>query len=271
MFWLGKILTIAFLPPGSLIVLFIAAAVLSLFRKSEKARKWSIALVVVGILSFIACTMGPIADAMLAPLENAHPALAPVSSLDRKEFPSYGAIVVLGSGAVAFSPEEGKGSSLGQHSTRRVAYAYRLSKMLGLPIIFSGGEAYGADKREGEARAAKRCLTEWGMDGERIIIEEESRSTWENARYTAELLESMGKGGEKLILVTSAFHMDRAVKSFQKNGMDVLPAPTDYLSSRKAGSWTDWLPSPEASEKICLALHETAGGAWYSLRPAKKR
>jgi uncharacterized SAM-binding protein YcdF (DUF218 family) len=107
------------------------------------------------------------------------------------------------------------------------------------------------------------------MDARRIMIEDKSVNTWENAVFSAAALKAAGLA-PKAILVTSAFHMPRAVMSFRKNGIEVVPAPTDYLASRASKDWMSWIPSAEGCGKISMALHEYLGWLWYSLKPKAK-
>jgi uncharacterized SAM-binding protein YcdF (DUF218 family) len=267
---LGKILGFAFLPPGSLILLALLGFLLSLSRKPGKAGAWSKACFAAAALGFIACCLGPLSDLAILPLEDRYPALAPVDSLSKADFAGRSAIVVLGADATGRSPEEGGGSSPGTRSTRRISYAFRLSRRAGLPILFSGGQAYGPAEAEGEAQAVRRCLIQMGMEPGRIILEDKSRSTWENAAMSARVLEAAGLA-PKVVLVSSAFQMPRAVESFRKNGIDALPAPADYLADRSPLRWTSWLPSADGFVKVQIALHEYAGILYYSLRPAAKR
>jgi uncharacterized SAM-binding protein YcdF (DUF218 family) len=269
MFILGKAVSFIFLPPGSIVLLFVLGFIFSLFRKSDRARAWSKAFVVFGALAFIVCSLGPLADLALLPLENGHSALGPAGTLEAKDVEGCTAVIVLGSGTTAFSPDEGGGSSLGPRAARRVSYAYRLARRLGLPLVFSGGKVFESAGQEGEAQAAQRFLTESGMDGRRIMIEDKSVSTWENAVLSAATLKAAGLA-PKAILVTSAFHMPRAVMSFRKNGIEVVPAPTDYLADRSPKDWTSWIPSAEGCGKISMALHEYLGWLWYSLKPKAK-
>ena len=158
---------------------------------------------------------------------------------------------------------------MGPYSSRRVSYAFRLSRRLELPLLFSGGKVFETAAQEGEAQAARRFLIESGMDGRKIILEDKSVSTWENAAFTAKTLRAAGLP-LKVALVTSAFHMPRALMSFRKNGIEAIPAPTDYLASRAPKRWTDWIPSPDSFMKVNLALHEYLGSVWYSLKPSAK-
>jgi uncharacterized SAM-binding protein YcdF (DUF218 family) len=103
----------------------------------------------------------------------------------------------------------------------------------------------------------------YGVPESQLIIENRSRSTAENARYTAEILRQ--KGIRKIILVTDAVHMRRAQKTFEKWGLTVIPAPCGFRPVYEFG-WGDALPNWEAIMWIEDVLHEVAGLVWYWTR-----
>jgi uncharacterized SAM-binding protein YcdF (DUF218 family) len=93
--------------------------------------------------------------------------------------------------------------------------------------------------------------------------EDRSRTTWENAVYTAQLLER-----EKLttiVLVTQAWHLPRALWAFERVGMKALPWPAPRTALR-LGALDDFLPSIAALHDTAHALHEMIGGVYYRLR-----
>lgn len=99
-------------------------------------------------------------------------------------------------------------------------------------LIFTGGKAslLGQDKSESEA--TRDLWASIGYPIERVLFEGESRNTVENALNTAALVKP--KPGQKWLLVTSAYHMPRAVGIFRKAGFDVIAAPVDYRASYKS-------------------------------------
>lgn len=172
------------------------------------------------------------------------------------------AIVVLGGGLYSDAPEYGSDTA-NDRLLLRLRYAAWLSRRSGLPVIPSGGSA-----KEGglpEARIAKQILEqEFGV---RVTaVEDQSRTTWDNARMTRKLLEKMGIG--KVLLVTQAWHMPRALASFRQAGVDVIPAPTVFYHKKEDPEQrlSDWLPDPTALLYSYFALHEYLGRAWYQIR-----
>ena len=98
-----------------------------------------------------------------------------------------------------------------------------------------------------------------------VWLEDESRTTAENAFFTQALLEK--KGIHHVYLVTHAWHMPRAVRIFEQAGLAVTPAPSMFSSAESGdAALLDWLPSAGALKKACLALHEKLGLWWYQVR-----
>ena len=76
----------------------------------------------------------------------------------------------------------------------------------------------------------------FGVPTEALWLESESRNTYENALYSAEILEEQGI--EEIVLVTSAFHMPRSVAIFERQGFTVIPAPSDFTATES--DWAQW-------------------------------
>ncbi len=93
-------------------------------------------------------------------------------------------------------------------------------------IIVSGGIIYQFGYENSEAQAILSVLKMLGVDEESVILEERSTNTYENAVETRKIVEE--QGFEKILLVTSALHMPRALALFEKQGLDVVAIPTDY-------------------------------------------
>ena len=95
------------------------------------------------------------------------------------------------------------------------------------------------------------------------FVEDRSRNTAENAALSAELLAQAGIS--RIVLVTHAIHMTRAARSFEEQGLAVVPAPTVFTGVAPAGA-ASWLPTASALARSALALHEQVGRLWYRLR-----
>jgi len=251
MIFVSKLLTALFLPPGCIILFLI---VLVFFVK------WKIKIFLGMLLIFFyAFSIQPVSDFLLKPLENAWP---PLPEDTDKTWPQ--AIVVLGGGTVQGSPEAGEGhDTLSSDALKRAVYAFTLRNTFRVPLVFSGGKVFDYDQ-ETEAAAAERLFESLGLDSRRIVLETTSRNTWENARETAKLFSDEGHSLERAILVTSAYHVKRGVYCFERNGISVIPAPTDYKCERgRRYDILSFLPSMIYLENTWLALHEYIGLLYY--------
>ena len=171
------------------------------------------------------------------------------------------AIVVLGAGRYREAPEYASDTASMRHLSR-LRYAARIARQTGLPVIPSGGKPDG----EGIAEAiiAEQVLNrDFGIPVQHL--DKRSKNTWENARYVARLLDSLNM--DRVILVTDAAHMPRAIYALQRHGVDAIAAPTnfEYHQSAERPLHERFTPSASAVMNISFGLHELLGRFWYSL------
>lgn len=173
--------------------------------------------------------------------------------------PSGQAIVVLGGGTYHKAPEYG-GDTVKAQTLVRLRYAARLHRVLGKPVLATGGSPEGS--LVGEAQLMKMVLqqdfqvpVQW--------IEQRSSNTLENARLSYRLLKPAGI--ERVYLVTHAWHMPRARRAFEHAGFAVIPAPTGF-ATRFELTVVDFLPRAEALYDSSRFFHEILGIAWYYVR-----
>jgi len=234
------------LPPGGLILL----ALLGLMLSRRFLGKFLILLSISGLYLF---STGFVAQQLALGLQE-YPAQSP----DQLRASGAEAIVVLGGGSYRDAPEYGEDTVSGQ-LLERLRYAAWLSRRLDLPVIPSGGSDLAMGRAEAES-AREVLQQELGV---RVIaVETQSRTTRENAEFTKRLLDSLNLG--RVILVSHAIHMPRAVESFRTAGIDVVPAPTLLVKQREP-QFMDWIPSPDAMSLSYRALHEYLGMLWYRL------
>jgi uncharacterized SAM-binding protein YcdF (DUF218 family) len=144
------------------------------------------------------------------------------------QLPNAEAIVVLGGATKsAFPPRTTPDLS---EQGDRVIYAAQLYRQNKAPfIVLSGGRIDWRGSGSPESGDMANILTSLGIPAEALIQEPDSLNTYQNAVNVKKILESRRIG--KVLLVTSALHMPRSLKIFQRQGMDVIPAPTDFLVS----------------------------------------
>ncbi len=258
MFILSKIFQVFLFPPGLFIILTTAGFVLLLVKR----RKLAIILFSFSIGCMYILSVQPVKDALLVPLENAYPPIT--ESAHSFNTAENIPVVVLGGGAVARSPAEDYQSAPSGGSLKRLIYGIRIRQQTGGTLFISGGTVYQRKGAEPEALAAKRIAMELGVPEEMITIETNSRNTWENAVETKRIL--MQKAKQKIILVTTAYHMKRSVMCFEAQGFTVIPAPTDYFIDRAERSVMSPLPTGGALGGSSAALHEYWGLLYYRFR-----
>lgn len=181
-------------------------------------------------------------------LELPYPAVAPV------KLPQAQAIVVLGGG---IRPAE-HGQTLADLSSAadRVWHAARLFHAGKAPLLILSGGSNPAVSATSEAKAMRGLLTDLGVPDTALLLEEHSRNTQQNAQFTADLLRQ--RDLSRILLVTSAVHMPRAVPLFEGQGFTVIPATTDH-EARQHFSSMDWLPDASALDGSARAIKELVG------------
>lgn len=145
--------------------------------------------------------------------------------LPPEEFPESEVIVILGGGTNAkLYPRSTV--EVGGAGDRVIYGAHLYHQGVASQLLVSGGKVPWVGEPATPADNMEELLLMLGVPEESIWKESISRNTDENARYAYRFLEE--KGIDKIILVTSAFHMPRSVLLFEQQGFEVIPAPTDY-------------------------------------------
>ena len=134
-------------------------------------------------------------------------------------------------------------------------------------IAFTGGDAGILYKSDSEAAGAAALLTALGVPRERLILEANARDTYENAVF---LKEELGKAGElgpgaRWVLITSAYHMPRAMGSFRAAGFEVEPWPVDYRTRGSADLTRPFDKVSEGLRRVDVAMREWVGLVAYWL------
>lgn len=236
------------LPPGGPILLLLFCLIL--FR-----RKMSFILLIFALLVFYFSSI-PHTQQWLYRYIRTYPPVSP-------ETLKVQAIVVIGGGRHSDALEYG-GDTVSHLTLQRIRYAAWLQRKTGLPILVSGGGAKPGSPRRSEAELMTGILRE-EFSAQVRWLETRSRTTFENAQFSAPLLGS--EGIRRIALVTHAYHMPRAVDAFEKAGFEVTPAPTVLLSTIPEEVWyMEWIPGARAAFWNRLYLHELIGRQWYRWR-----
>jgi len=139
----------------------------------------------------------------------------------------------------------------------RVVTAVRLRKRLRVPVIVSGGAVF--PWRKAEAPVVRRFLMDLGVSGDKILVDDKSRDTLENALDVKEICEK--HQFRDPILVTSAYHMKRALLSFREFNMDAKPVPANFKTWDRKYGWWDYLPGD--LRIFMIACREYVGLLYY--------
>ncbi len=249
-FVLSKLFGIFGQPDNLLLAALVVGAVLLWTRARQVGRRVITASVVIAL---VIATV-PIGNTLLVPLENRFPQRALPDKVD--------GIVVLGGQvdqritAARHRPTL-KGS--GERMTAFVALArlYPHAK-----LVFTGGSALLDHPEMKEAPVARAFFRQQGLDPARIVFEDRSRNTYENALYTKQLVKP--KPGETWVLVTSASHMPRAYGCFSQLGWTMLPYPVDYVTEG-VYALTLMYSLGGGLYRLDLALHEWLGLLIYRM------
>ena len=239
------------LPPGGIILLL--AAAFALVRGGLGRVLLFTATAVLTLMSLPAVSM-----LLMAPLE-------PYPALDfRVPLPAdVKAILVLGAGLDSDAPEY-QSDTVDGFSLQRLRYAAWLHWATGLPVYISGGVVTVDAPAVGEVMA--RVLRE-EFKVPVAGVETKSRTSWENAAYSKPMLAEAGVS--RVLLVSNAWHLPRAVEACERAGIAVIPAPTGFVTSpgwQDKLALSDWLPSASAFGISFYAVHEHLGRVWYQVR-----
>jgi len=238
-----------FLMPLPLGVFFIALALVLLYRNKTKAAKFMLALSILWLFFF---SYPPVANRLLYSIESNNPTLhnAPKNV-------KY--IYVLGGG---HHTDESLPitSQVVEASVVRLNEGIRLYHQLHeeASIIVSGYSGF--FDPTSHAVMQKRLALALGVKKDKIILSPKPIDTEEEAIAAKKLL-----GGKPFILVTSASHMTRAMKFFNKVGLQPIPAPTNHLASIQYPNYTDFFSS-DALEKSRIVFHEYLGLLWQKIK-----
>jgi len=212
-FYVSKILGL--LQPSTIILLLVAAGTAAAVSGRKRLAK---PLLVAGTLLFIVAAFSPVGYALLIPLEN---------RIARVPLPEHPAGIIMLGGFEDARVSNARGVLATNQAGERLSEAVVLARKLpDARLVFTGGVASLLPTGIDAAGPIGRYLEDAGIARERIVLERRSRTTYENALFTRELLQP--RPSDRWVLVTSAHHMPRAVGVFRRAGFNVSPWPVDY-------------------------------------------
>lgn len=249
MFFLKKFIRAFVLPPGVLVAVFAVWGAILLWRRKRSG--W-IPLSAAAILYLLSVAV--VADPLLRLVE--------VRDWNPADVRSADVIVLLGGGIVEGAADLTGDSAPSPDMMCRLVDTVRLQRQTGKPVIVAGGKV---EDGPSEASVVKRFLVEFGVPAEAVILDERSRDTVENARYSARIMKE--RGFRQALIVTSGYHLRRSLLLFRAAGVRCGGYPSNLMAERKKTlGFLDFLPSIEAFRKSAVALREMLGEVFYEAR-----
>lgn len=245
--WAKKVTAgLLLLPTGPLLAIVVGL----LFRR----RRFGTFLIAFGVSVLLLFSLPIVSNAIAASTEAAYPPLHADVPL-----PPNTAIVVLG-GGMQLGATDFDGETINAITLARVRSAARLAARTQLPILVTGGRPQRGRTTEADQMAASlvedfKTSVRW--------IENRSLDTEDNARLSVPMLEAGGI--RTAILVTDVAHMARSRRYFERAGMPVIPAPTDYYANAPL-TVLSFIPNANALRRSAFTVHEWVGSQWARLR-----
>ncbi|MEM1138376.1 MAG: YdcF family protein [Pseudomonadota bacterium] len=244
----------ALLPPGVFVLLILAGLIFLVLRKPLIGR----GLVAGGTALFIAFSVPVVSDSLMTLAQGT---AKPIGQVTDEQ-----AIVILSAGIQKAAPEYGDGPIVDRVTLERLRYGASLHRKSLLPVLVTGGLPPELSRTRFSDLSVADLMAETLNEEFHVPaawVEPRAKNTWDNGRYAADILQPAGI--RRVILVTHAWHMDRAVKSFETVGFQVTPAPTGFHRPN-FGRAENYIPSGKALHNAYFAFHELVGRAYYGVR-----
>lgn len=251
-YYLGKLTQLLIAPLNVVLVLLVVAILIWRRWPKMSNRLLSLATLWLLVASLPITSFG-----LFRLLEDQYP-MRPIA-----ELPDADAIVVLGGTVVPLQPPRMEAEEITGARLQRAIRLYLAEKAPVVVCCGGGGYPGPANERRTEADDMQAMLRDFGVPETAIRAESRSRNTSENARYGAEILEKLA--ARRVLLVTSAFHMPRAVALFEREGVEVIPAPSDPRATGSPWTLQAFRPGPYALRSTTLAINEIVGYWGYRL------
>jgi uncharacterized SAM-binding protein YcdF (DUF218 family) len=248
---LSKFLPQLVYPFNLALLLLLAALLLIIFGR----RRSGVFTVFVAFVILVVCA-SPLPLVLYRQHELRYPPV-PISSS-----PAADAIVLLGGDVGLPVPPRTESQLHGN----RLLHAFRLFEASKAPLILvTGGNVFPQEGLSAEATYSKAILAGWGVPDDAILTENKSRNTRQNALYSHQILSAQGI--DRILLVTSAFHMPRAAAVFRHAGFEVMPSPSSVsVTDYRRPKLLDWWPSLGNLGKAQALMRERLGIFVYRLR-----
>jgi len=251
MFLLKKISGLILSPMTICIVLFVSGLFLLLFTRRQKTGKFTVTL---GVVFLMLMSYDALPDRALRALEHKYPPLKEIESISDVKW-----VVVLGGGHISDKNLPVASRLSGESLSRLIEGVIIHKRLPESRMILSGGNIFDPVP---ESKSMAELAIILGIDKDDIHEEPAGLDTEDQAILIKKIV-----GKDKLILVTSAFHMPRSMALFQKEGMQPIPAPAGHrVKHKKTLDPSMFFPDSGRIEKMEFAVHEYLGMLWAKLR-----
>ncbi|MDH3581824.1 MAG: YdcF family protein, partial [Hyphomicrobiales bacterium] len=211
---LSKIAFFIIAPSHLCLILLGLGIVLLTWQSTQRLARWSL---IISLTGFVVFGFSPVGNALLLPLEQRFPRPEAVAA------GQYAGIIMLGGFEDGDISQERKTLALNE-AAERLSETVRLARKLPqAKVIFSGGAGSILLQFRDAREAVETYLRDVGISSDRLILESKSRNTWENAVFLKTQLKP--RADQRFLLVTSAWHMPRAVGVFRRVGIPVVAYP----------------------------------------------
>jgi uncharacterized SAM-binding protein YcdF (DUF218 family) len=252
-FLLSKILGFFAVPSNLIAISALSGLIFHIFR-----RPIGKPLTIFTLVALLIAGLSPLGTMLLTPLEQRFPGMKFPERID--------GIIILGGSYDTQSRGYISTIILNEDTDRLAVVAALAQRYSEAKIVFSGGSNSfmdDPDPRRSEAEVAKRLFVSFGIDVKRIVIEDRSRNTEENAKFTEQLIKP--SASSIWLLVTSAYHLPRAAGTFRKNGFTVIGFPVGW----RTHGWRDFfwpaLTVTENLRRVDIATREWIGLTLYRI------
>lgn len=226
-FYISKIVWFFLQPSAASVWLIVLGLVISKTRLARLNKP----MMATGAIALMLIAFSPLGRQLILPLEDRYP-LIKVSELNEKEIDG---IVVLG-GTIHMYITDERGVPSIVSGAERLIEAVKIAKRFPkIRILLAGGpNTIGKDPTP-DSDVIKQLMVDMGVNSERIEVDSRSKNTWQNAVFAKQIAKP--KENENWYLITSAYHMPRAMGCFQKAGFKVKAYPVDYLTGGRASQF----------------------------------
>ncbi|MCF6198352.1 MAG: YdcF family protein [Hyphomicrobiaceae bacterium] len=210
------------------------------------------------IIILLVMGFSPLGNWLLIPLEQRFSA-----SPHNDKMPAPYGIIVLGGSINTIVTRANKTVAINEAGERLFELAILARRYPKAKLVFSGGSGRILSKTMSESKAAQKLFTRLGIAPDRILYEDKSKNTWQNAQYTKTLIKSSHR--QRWLLVTSAFHMARSVGCFRKNGINIIPWPVDFRTRGHQDKYRFFDRASQGWKRVDVGVREWIGLLVYRL------